>query len=471
MKKVIFFIFLIVCIPLALPAIALEVKISGDRFTLHAEQVPLKDILQRLADRGIKIYIDPQLNPRITASFKDREIQRGLESILKSLNHVLIWKSIEGPFGSLTRLEEIHVFRPGKKELIQSLTARSREIGKNPKDGSLFVKNEILLRLTNGIKLSDFKRFLQEIGGIVVDSNEVVGVFRIILPDESDVLGLIKRIKDYPVVAKAEPNYVYPIPHPYKNSDTSGYPEDMPNDPLPEGAVPVAVIDTGLSQNAGLDRYVITSLDSLYPEEPISDSLGHGTQMAMVAAGIIKPVGVSKNLTSFNPIIPIRAFDDNGQISNYDLMKSINFAIYNGAKVMSLSWGSETSSNFLKDNLDYAASKGMIIVASAGNEPTGENVYPAAYGSVIGVGALNSEGKIWEKSNYGDFVTVYAPGIASFPIGYEGDPGTYAGTSISTAFIANLIASYVSKNPNATISEILASLGEQESMEQNVNTN
>lgn len=465
MKKVIFFIFLIVCIPLALPAIALEVKISGDRFTLHAEQVPLKDILQRLADRGIKIYIDPQLNPRITASFKDREIQRGLESILKSLNHVLIWKSIEGPFGSLTRLEEIHVFRPGKKELIQSLTARSREIGKNPKDGSLFVKNEILLRLKNGIKLTDFKKFLQETGGIVVDNNEAVGVFRIILPEGSDVLDLIGRIRNYPGIAKAEPNYVYPIPPPFKNPDISAYPEETFNHQLPEGAVPVAVIDTGLAQDSGLEGYVLTSFDSLYPEEPISDPLGHGTQMSMVAAGVIKPTGVSENIKSYNPVIPIRAFDENGYISNFDFMESIDFALKNGAKVMSLSWGSETGNDFLKDNLDYAASKGMIIVASAGNEPTGKNVYPAAYRTVIGVGALNTEGKIWEKSNYGDSVTIYAPGFASFPIGYKGDPGTYAGTSISTAFVANLIANYLSKNPGATISEIITSLGKQESTE------
>jgi hypothetical protein len=99
----------------------------------------------------------------------------------------------------------------------------------------------------------------------------------------------------------------------------------------------------------------------------------------------------------------------------------------------------------------------MLILASAGNEPTGKPYYPAAYSSVIGVGALGPDGQRWEKSNYGEFVTLAAPGFATLPVGYEGDPGTYAGTSISTAYAANRMASYLSENPEASVEEILRS--------------
>jgi thermitase len=74
------------------------------------------------------------------------------------------------------------------------------------------------------------------------------------------------------------------------------------------------------------------------------------------------------------------------------------------------------------------------------------------------VGALAPDGKAWEKSNRGDFVDLYEPGFASLPVGYKGDPGIYAGTSISTAFTANLIASILAKNPKATKQEILDAL-------------
>ena len=58
-------------------------------------------------------------------------------------------------------------------------------------------------------------------------------------------------------------------------------------------------------------------------------------------------------------------------------------------------------------------------------------------------------------------MTVYAPGFATLPVGYNGEPGTYAGTSISTAFTANLIAGYLSKNPDATIKEVLTALSDK----------
>ena len=157
---------------------------------------------------------------------------------------------------------------------------------------------------------------------------------------------------------------------------------------------------------------------------------------------------------TYIPIIPIRAFDDNGFTTDFKIMDSINFALKNNAKVMSLSWGSETRSDIMEKNFEYAKAKGLIIVASAGNEPTGKPVYPAAYPTVIGVGALGPHGKTWENSNYGNFVALYAPGFANLPVGHKGDPGMYAGTSISTALVANSIASFLSENPAATSQEV-----------------
>ena len=41
------------------------------------------------------------------------------------------------------------------------------------------------------------------------------------------------------------------------------------------------------------------------------------------------------------------------------------------------------------------------------------------------------------------------------PIGHNGDPGIYAGTSISAAYVANMIATFLSQNPSAGTQEIL----------------
>ncbi len=440
-------------------AVAADVSIQGDRLTIHADQVPLQSLLQRLADLGIKVRIDPQINPKITASFEDREVRQGLGSILKPFDHVLIWKSIEGPAGPIPTLAEIQVFKPGKKERIKPLGLRTRfAIARDPEDGSFYVKNEILVGLNPGMTLSEFMKLLRQIGGTVVDSHAGVGIYRIRLPEDSDLPALVEEITSHPKVAKAEPNYAYPLPAPSKQTASPISTPDTPHTPGPGDTVPVAVLDTGLKPHSGVEDFVLASFDALDPDESISDALGHGTQMALIAAGAVKPTGVRSESGTQNPIIPIRVFDDNGYTSNFTIMSSIEFALKHGARVMSLSWGSETRSDFLETTLNYARSKGLIVVASAGNAPTGKPVYPAAFSSVIGVGALAPDGKSWENSNFGDFVAIYAPGFATLPVGYKGDPGAYAGTSISAAFAANVIADYLSEHPEATAQEVLEAL-------------
>jgi subtilisin family serine protease len=451
--------FLLLFLLIPMPCSAFVVQVSGDRLTLNAEKEPLQEILLRLSDSGIKVQIDPQINPIVTASFKNRDIQKALESMLKGLDHVLIWESVPGPSGSVPRLVEIQVFRPGQKDLIRPLRKPSTlSIARNPKNGSFYVKDEILISLKPGDDLSELLKLLQETGGVLVGRHPELGIYRVRLPPGSDVPGLAEGIKKQGGAGSVEPHYAYPVPTGPRELDWGSLKvshEDA--SPQPKG-IPVAVVDSGLRADAGLDKFVLAALDALNPDKPISDTGGHGTQMALIAAGVVKPMGIQGESAAQTPIIAIKAFDENGFTSNVLLMESIDFALKNGARVMSLSWGSETKSEILSEVLELADSKGLIIVASAGNEPTGEPHYPAAYAGVIGVGALAPDGKTWEKSNRGEFVDLYAPGFAALPVGYKGDPGIYVGTSISAAFTANRIAGILSKNPKATKEEILETL-------------
>jgi thermitase len=458
-KSVLLLIVLLVFLLIPVTSGAFVVQVNGDRLTLNAEKAPLQEILLKLSDSGIRVQIDPQINPVVTASFENRDIQKALETILKGLDHVLIWESSQGPSGPVPKLAEIQVFRPGQKDLMRPLRkASTLSIARNPKDGSFYVKEEILIRLKPGADLSELLKLLQETGGVLVGSYPGLGIYKVRLPPGSDVPGLVEEMGKRGGAGTAEPNYAYPIPPTPRELDWTALRLSYA-DAYPQAkGVPVAVIDSGLRPDAGLDKFVLASLDALNPDKPISDSGGHGTQMALIAAGVVKPMGVTGDSVAQTPIIPVKAFDENGFTSNTLLMESIDFALKNGARVMSLSWGSETKSEFLSEALESASVKGLIIVASAGNEPTGDPQYPAAYPEVIGVGALAPNGKAWEKSNRGDFVDFYAPGFASLPVGYKGDPGIYAGTSISAAFTANLIAGILSKNPKATKQEVLDAL-------------
>ena len=148
---------------------ALEVGMEGDRLTVHADQVHLRTILARIADLGVKVRIDTEINPVVSASFDDRDLQKGLASILKSTNHALLWKSVEGPIGPMQRLAEIQVFRPGKKRLMKPLVERPNlSILKDAEEPSPLRRQRDLLRLEPGMTPEAFVGLLKQWGAMGV---------------------------------------------------------------------------------------------------------------------------------------------------------------------------------------------------------------------------------------------------------------------------------------------------------------
>lgn len=434
-------------------ALAFDLRIEGEKIYLNATEEPLQNILLGLAQQGIKVRIDPQVNPRVSAVFEKRDIGEAIAAIVKPYDYALVWEKASQKSASF-RLLEIQVFRPGKKEMIQDLVPHNFALAKDPKNGALFVKDEFLLRVKSG---PDLQKYLKMVNGYVIDKNEALGIYKIGVPHDSDIPAIIAMLNALSGDVQARPDFAYHTPSPYR-SDMALPAGEVPKTFRGDGKVPVAVFDTGLKTGIGPNGFVIASLDAVIPSQPISDDQGHGTQMALLASGLVKPIGVDTGDQGQIPVVAIRTMDDNGYTTDFTILKGIDFAFAAGAKVMSLSWGSEQQSNFLEIILDNAASKGMIIVASAGNEPTGKPVYPAAYPSVIGVGAEYHNGKVWEQSNYGSFVELYAPGFAVFPVGYNGAPGIYGGTSISAAYTANRIADYWSKHPGSSIRQIIDAL-------------
>ena len=90
--------------------------------------------------------------------------------------------------------------------------------------------------------------------------------------------------------------------------------------------------------------------------------------------------------------------------------QAIIYAADNGADVISMSWGYPWPIPILEDALAYARSKGVILCAAAGNDGIEVYNYPAAYSSVITVGATNYLDEVTSFSTIGDFLDVSAPG-------------------------------------------------------------
>ena len=138
---------------------------------------------------------------------------------------------------------------------------------------------------------------------------------------------------------------------------------------------------------------------------------------------------------------------------------AITYAVDNGVKLINISVSGSEDSAVEKSAVDYAASKGVLIVAAAGNQQQTAPRYPAAYPSVLSVTAIDSTGALWASSNTGSTVDVAAPGVSLATLFYPGGGyGTWTGTSFSTPVITSLSALLMSAYPNATPDNIRAAV-------------
>ncbi len=438
-------------------AAAQVVHLDGDRLTLDVQKQPLSAILGKLSDQGIHILIDPRINPKISATFVNRPLGKALNSILRSVDYAFIWKKDDVSGTDEARLWEIRIFYKGQGERIRPLKKSTPSVVATG-GGVYHMKETLLVKLAPAMTEAALATLLDKLGATIVDRHVALGIIKLRLPQGADVAAITAAVTGYPGVVAIGPDYAYPLEsgNPILIDGSSSAALSTPV--FSEGGTRVAVMDSGLLASYEDNPYVQGTYDAVSPGAPVNDLLGHGTQMALIAAGVVNPLGVETDTTATNPVVAVRVIGDSGFTSDYTLIRGIDYAIQEEARVISLSWGSETASPMLETAIDYAAEKGLILVAAAGNVPTGTPVYPAAYENVIGVGALTPDGKPWNQSNYGDFVTLYAPGLADLPVGYEGAPGTYAGTSIATAYVAHLVASILDKTPDADMETILLNL-------------
>jgi len=175
--------------------------------------------------------------------------------------------------------------------------------------------------------------------------------------------------------------------------------------------VTVAVIDTGITQVRDLvETEFVKGYDFVNDRENASDDNGHGTH---VAGTIAQATNNSWGVAGIAPdarLMPLKVLSSYGGGTVADIAEAIKFAADNGADVINMSLGGGGESQLMKNAIDYAHSKGVVIIAAAGNENQNSASYPARYPNVFAVSALSSDGEKAPYSNYGAGVDISAPG-------------------------------------------------------------
>ena len=123
----------------------------------------------------------------------------------------------------------------------------------------------------------------------------------------------------------------------------------------------------------------------------------------------------------------------------FDLLRGIDVAWSHHAQIVNLSLVGPPDP-LLRKAMDRMDQLGVLLVAAAGNEGVAEPRYPAAYPSVIGVGALDRAGHVSERSNRGPGVAVLAPGVEILST-VPGNAFAFGdGTSLAAANVSGLLA-------------------------------
>ena len=193
--------FLLLCLvlcPLSGQAAEPVVRMDGDRLTLQVKDNSLSEILGMLSDQGIRIRIDPRINPKITAAFKDRPIGTAMTSILRSVDYALIWRKEKASTADEPRLWEIRIFYKGQEALAQPLKKGVNLTVVNNGDGTYHVQDILLLRLAPTVTEAALAALLDQLGASIVDAYAPLGIVRLRLPHGSDVPAITETIANYP---------------------------------------------------------------------------------------------------------------------------------------------------------------------------------------------------------------------------------------------------------------------------------
>ena len=184
------------------------------------------------------------------------------------------------------------------------------------------------------------------------------------------------------------------------------------------------------------------------------DEQGHGTLVSGVAAA---RGGNSRGIAGVAPkcsILPLRAFDATGDGEDDDIAAAIIYAADNGVDILNMSFGDLYRSPLLADAVRYASERGVLLVASSGNNGISDPHYPSGFPEVMSVGALRPDTLLSFFSAFGSGMSLVAPGEDILTTATDRGYRVVSGTSFAAPHVSGVAALYRSLFPDRDAGEL-----------------
>lgn len=218
---------------------------------------------------------------------------------------------------------------------------------------------------------------------------------------------------------------------------------------------PVAVVDSGLfSFHPDLSERVLPGWNFLTGTPDTTDLQGHGTSVSGVAAAVRgNSLGIAG--VSASPVLPLVAVDSGGCAWYSDLARAIVYAADRGIRIINVSVGGESPSLTLQAAVDYAWSRGCLVVAAAMNHGSDAPRYPAACDKVLAVGAVDPALRLASFSGRGAWVDLVAPGVSILTTVGGRCYGARSGTSFAAPLTSGVAALALAARPELPVERLV----------------
>ena len=251
------------------------------------------------------------------------------------------------------------------------------------------------------------------------------------------------------------------------------------DDNITGDGIVVAVIDNGfdvthpdISANiVATQSFFLNRWGNIIRSTDVSHSLDtdyHGTSVTGIIGALDNDIGIK----GISPAVDLVLIKMSTNFNDQIYYEMFDYAVEQGAKVISCSWGTNNVSQSVRDYInDLVETTGVIIVFAAGNDNDLIKDDESSIKNVIAVGAIDKDNLRTSYSSYGKELDVVAPGGESLgittidPIGSFGatsedyieydDVAAFVGTSAAAPIVSGSIALLLEKNPSFTFFDVM----------------